>query len=377
MSRMPPVSKDCLNGPGHYFEEGLRKVEPYFDNKRCTIKAKHYPGVGTTVLDYFVLRFPQFPKQYFELHLANNRIAVNTEVVGPDYVLQEDDVLTYLVHTHENDIFDLKVDIVYESEDIVVVDKPSSWPVYPIGNFRYNSLIYILMKEYGYTDLRPIHRIDAPTSGCAILAKKHGVSGKLQNHFRSRNTKKEYLALVDGKFFDTETVCEDPLDSFKISPRRLMRITGEKSAKTIFNLLSYHQSTNTSLVSCVPVTGRTHQIRLHLQNLGYFIVNDYLYNERDYEEERTDLNKEKLLAALANMEIPDKEPGKILFNDSFTDKLCLKCLNKDIFPPSTIRTMCLHSLKYTLGDLSFECALPSWAENPESARNSGLPSWAC
>ena len=159
----------------------MRKVEPYFDSTRSYISAKQYPGVGITVMDYFVLRFPAFTRKFFELNLANNQIAVNTEVVEPDYILQEGDVLTHLMHKHENFVLDLKVDIVYETEDILVVDKPSSWPIYPIGNYKYNSLTYILLREYGYTDLRTVHRIDAPTSGCCILAKKPGVTGQIQN----------------------------------------------------------------------------------------------------------------------------------------------------------------------------------------------------
>ena len=85
-----------------------------------------------------------------------------------------------------------------------MVDKPSSWPVYPVGNFKFNSLQFIMLREYGYRDLRTVHRIDAATSGICILAKKNGVTGKLQKYFREGVTTKQYLALVDGCFSEGE-----------------------------------------------------------------------------------------------------------------------------------------------------------------------------
>jgi len=367
-SSLPPVSKDCLNGPEYYFEDGVRKVEPYFDCIKSYISEKQHPGPGVGVLDFFDSRFPSHTRKYFELNLANKQIAVNAEAVEPDYVLKDGDVLTHMIHKHENDVLDRKVDIIYETDDILVVNKPPSWPLYPIGNYKFNTLQFILMREHGYTDLRTVHRIDAPTSGVCIMAKKPGVSKTLHKFFLEKQTKKEYLALVDGKFSDIEIVCEEPLDSFKISPRKMIKFTELKSSKTIFNLISYNPASNTSLLSCVPVTGRTHQIRLHLGKLGFYIVKDGLYNPRELEEERTDLNKEELLLALARME-DEERPQVNIFSSEYKHKYCLRCQSNDIIPFFKPSYMCLHSHKYSLGDqYVFESSLPFWAENPDLAR---------
>lgn len=367
-SIMPPVTKECLNGPKYYFENGMRKVEPYFDSARSYISERQYPGTGLNVIDYYMTRFPAFSRKYFELNLANKQIAVNTENVDAGYVLNEGDVLTHLMHKHENDVLDFKVDFVSETDELLVVNKPPSWPIYPIGNYKFNSLTMILMREHGYTDLRAIHRLDGPTSGICIMAKKPGVAGKYQKFFTEKKTKKEYLALVDGKFYDKEIVCEEPLDTFKISPTRLFKTTELKLSKTIFNLISYNPSNNTSLVSCVPVTGRTHQIRLHLEKLGFFIVNDSLYNPRDFGEERTNINKDELEAALARMG-DGEAPENNIFKSEFKHKFCLKCQSNDIIVPFEPSVMCLHSHKYSLGDeYVFESSLPAWAENPNLAR---------
>ena len=373
---MPAVSRECLSGPSYVFKDGQRRVEPYFDCIRSYISEKQWPGSNITVADYFANRFQAFPRKYFEILIRNNRIAVNTEQVEPDYVLKTGDVVTNLMHKHENVVNDLKIQTIFENEDFLVVNKPRSWPVYPIGNYKFNTLIYILLREGGYSDLRTVHRIDAATSGICILAKKPGVTAKLQKYFQEKKTKKDYLALVDGKFELGETVCDFPLTYYKISPRKIIRESSPKSARTIFRCLSQDSQTNTSLLLCSPVTGRTHQIRLHLAHLGFFIVNDALYNERDFEEERTDLPQDIIDSLLLRMEKNDVPKTMNMFHsgEEFKDKLCIKCQDPAIFPPSKLQpAMCLHSFRYSLSnDFSFQSPLPSWAERPEEVRGSEL-----
>lgn len=367
-SGMPSVSKDCLNGPEYYFEDGLRKVQPYFDCIKSTITKRDFPGPGVNVIDYFYSRFPSFQRTFFELNLANQQIAVNTEVVDPNYVLKDGDVISSLLHKHENDVLDAQVDIVVDTDELLVVNKPSSWAVYPTGNFKFNTLQYILMKERGYKDLRPIHRIDSATSGICIMAKKPGVAGSFHNYFMNKEIKKEYIALVDGKFPEAEIVCDVALDTFKISPKRRAERSDLKPSKTVFNLLSYNPANHTSLVRCVPVTGRTHQIRLHLESMGYYIVYDTLYNPRDLEKERTSLNQNELQLALKRMG-SNELPSENIFTSEYKHKYCLHCQSDNIIPKSRPSYMCLHSHRYSLGDeFVFECSLPAWATSPGIVR---------
>ena len=376
---MPAVSRECLSGPQYVLQDGLRKVEPYFDCIRCYISESQWPGAHMALADFFAMRFPAFPRKYFEILIRNNQISVNTEKADPEYTLKEGDVVTSLMHKHENFVHDLKTQKIFENEDFLVVDKPRSWPVYPIGNYKFNTLIYILQREEGYSDLRTVHRIDAATSGICILAKRPGVTAKLQKYFLDKETKKDYLALVDGHFDLGETVCDEPLTYFKISPRKILKQNSPKSARTILRCLSYDRDTDTSLLLCSPVTGRTHQIRLHLAHLGFFIVNDALYNPRDYEEERTDLPRAGLESVLLKMENNDIIPKTSLFSSGddvggFKDPFCLKCQNPSMFPPSNVSTpMCLHSYRYSLRtDFSFQSSLPSWAESPREVRSARL-----
>jgi 23S rRNA-/tRNA-specific pseudouridylate synthase len=80
--------------------------------------------------------------------------------VDPEYIVREGDVITRLAHVHESPVLDEEVGIVHEDDQLVVVDKPASWPVHSCGNYRLNSLVYILARDLGYRDLRPIHRLD-------------------------------------------------------------------------------------------------------------------------------------------------------------------------------------------------------------------------
>jgi len=362
---MALVTSECLSGPSYKFESGLRKVEPFFNCLSTTAAEDKYPGTNIKLADYFTIRFPAFTRRYFEILIKQNQIVVNTEHVDPDYVIRNGDVISHVFHQHENDIIDSKVDIIYENEDFVVVDKPSSWPVYPVGNFKFNSLQFIMLREYGYRDLRTVHRIDAATSGICILAKKNGVTGKLQKYFRERSTTKQYLALVDGCFREGEVVCEEPLTYWKISPKRLIRESSPRTAKTVFRRLSYDPASHTSLLLCVPVTGRTHQIRLHLASLGHFIVNDSLYNEMDFENERTEIPQEKLKKVLDEMENNVNARPILDTSRQFSHQYCVKCQAPDIFPNQQPSSMCLHSYKYSLGDdFHFESRSPDWAKSP-------------
>jgi 23S rRNA-/tRNA-specific pseudouridylate synthase len=80
--------------------------------------------------------------------------------VESGHIVRENDVISRLVHVHESPVLDEAVRIVHEDEEVLVVDKPASWPVHPCGNYRLNSLVYILGRDRGYRNLRPIHRLD-------------------------------------------------------------------------------------------------------------------------------------------------------------------------------------------------------------------------
>ncbi|XP_039699818.1 pseudouridylate synthase RPUSD2 isoform X2 [Pteropus medius] len=188
----------------------------------------------------------------------------------------DNDFLRNTVHRHEPPVTAEPIRLLAENEDVVVVDKPSSIPVHPCGRFRHNTVIFILGKEHQLKELHPLHRLDRLTSGVLMFAKTASVSERIHEQVRDRQLEKEYVCRVEGEFPAEEVTCKEPIlvVSYKVGVCRVD--TRGKPCETVFQRLSYNG--HSSVVRCRPLTGRTHQIRVHLQFLGHPILNDPIYN---------------------------------------------------------------------------------------------------
>ncbi|XP_021258118.1 RNA pseudouridylate synthase domain-containing protein 2 [Numida meleagris] len=283
----------------YYFEGGLRKVRPYYYDFRTYCKGR---WVGRSLLHVFSTEFRAQPLAYYRAAARAGRLRLNEEPVQDlDVVLKNNDFLRNTVHRHEPPVTAQPIQILVENDEVVVVDKPSSLPVHPCGRFRHNTVIFILGKEHNLKELHTIHRLDRMTSGVLMFAKTVEVSKRIDEQVRERQLEKEYVCRVVGEFPEHEVVCEEPIlvVSYKVG---VCRVDPKgKSCKTIFQRLSYNGKS--SVVKCLPRTGRTHQIRVHLQYLGYPIVNDPIYNMEAWGPEKGKGGKigktdEELLKAL-------------------------------------------------------------------------------
>ncbi|XP_060118214.1 pseudouridylate synthase RPUSD2 [Heteronotia binoei] len=258
----------------YYFEGGLRKVKPYFFDFQTYCKGR---WVGRSLLDVFRAEFRSQPLEYYRAAASAGRLRLNEQPVRDLRVmLKNNDFLQNTVHRHEPPVTAQPIEFLEENEEVVVVDKPSSLPVHPCGRFRHNSVIFILGKEHNLKELHTIHRLDRLTSGVLMFAKSAEVSKRIDEQIRERQLEKEYVCRVLGEFPEAEVTCEEPIlvVSYKVGVCRV-DLKG-KACKTVFQRLSYNGKT--SVVKCFPYTGRTHQIRVHLQFLGHPIVNDPIYN---------------------------------------------------------------------------------------------------
>ncbi|NXL87366.1 RUSD2 protein, partial [Alectura lathami] len=283
----------------YYFEGGLRKVRPYYYDFRTYCKGR---WVGRSLLDVFSTEFRAQPIAYYRAAARAGRLRLNEEPIRDlDIVLKNNDFLRNTVHRHEPPVTAQPIQILAEDDEVVVVDKPSSLPVHPCGRFRHNTVIFILGKEHNLKELHTIHRLDRMTSGVLMFAKTVEVSKRIDEQVRERQLEKEYVCRVVGEFPEQEVICEEPIlvVSYKVG---VCRVDPKgKSCKTIFQRLSFNGKT--SVVKCLPRTGRTHQIRVHLQYLGYPIVNDPIYNMEAWGPEkgrggRIGKTDEELLKAL-------------------------------------------------------------------------------
>lgn len=257
-----------------YLEGGLRKVRPYYFDFETYCKGR---WVGKTLLQVFSSEFRAEPIEYYLAAAEAGRLRLNEEPVRDlNIVLKNNDFLRNTVHRHEPPVTAQPIKILEETDEMVIVNKPSSLPVHPCGRFRHNTVIFILGREHNLKELHTIHRLDRMTSGVLMFAKTGAVSKTIDEQVRERQLEKEYVCRVCGEFPDGEIVCEEPIlvVSYKVG---VCRVDPKgKSCKTVFQKLSYNGKS--SVVKCFPHTGRTHQIRVHLQFLGHAIVNDPIYN---------------------------------------------------------------------------------------------------
>lgn len=205
-------------------------------------------------------------------------------------IVKNGDVISHTLHRHEPPVTGKPISIVHEDEGMIVINKPAGIPVHPAGRYNYNSVIEIMRAERGNGwNPMPCNRLDRLTSGVMFIAKHKKAAEELGSKIMGRTIRKEYVARVKGEFPEGEIVCEQPL--LQISPKlglNRVRATG-KSARTVFRRMAYYppgvgekgsESDGYSIVRCLPLTGRTHQIRVHLQFLGHPISNDPIYSNQ-------------------------------------------------------------------------------------------------
>ncbi|KAL6477981.1 hypothetical protein MHYP_G00138160 [Metynnis hypsauchen] len=299
--RNPGVSfsQEHFAETSYYFEGGLRKVYPYYFDFKTYCKGR---WIGKTLLEVFSSEFRAEPLDYYAKAVKDGRIRLNEIPVDDlNITLKNNDFMRNTVHRHEPPVIGRSLEVLVDDGEVVVVDKPASLPVHPCGRYRHNTVIFILGKEKGLCGLHTVHRLDRLTSGVLLFARTLEVSKKLDQMVRDRQLEKEYVCRVEGEFPDGEVVCEEPIlvVSFKVG---LCRVDPKgKDCRTVFQKLSYNG--RSSVVRCLPLTGRTHQIRVHLQFLGFPILNDPIYGSSAWGPNRgkgglVGMNDEELLEAL-------------------------------------------------------------------------------
>ncbi|KAL7738931.1 hypothetical protein ACLKA6_016931 [Drosophila palustris] len=269
----PGFSEERFEETSYYTENGLRKVYPYFFTFTTFTKGR---WVGEKILDVFSREFRAHPAEEYKRSIEAGTLQVNNEKVPVDYRLKHNDLLANTVHRHEVPVTSQPIQIVHMDEEILVVNKPASIPVHPCGRYRHNTMIFILAKEFNLKNLRTIHRLDRLTSGLLLFGRTSEKARQLEQQIRNRQVQKEYVCCVEGDFPDGIIECNEPIEvvSYKIG---VCKVSPKgKDCKTTFKKIS--QTGKYSIVQCKPLTGRMHQIRVHLQYLGYPIVNDPLYN---------------------------------------------------------------------------------------------------
>ena len=226
--------------------------------------------------------------------IKNGDILVNDSKIKPSYKVKQGDKITINnVKTDTEDItpWDYPLDIVFEDDDIIIINKPSGMVVHP-GNGNKDHTLVNALKSYtdklsdinGVERLGIVHRIDKDTSGLIMIAKTNKAHEILGEYFKEHSIKREYIALLCGIFpHDTATI-DAPIGRDEKNRLR-MTVTPNNSKKAITHLeVLKRYKAGYTLVKARLETGRTHQIRVHAKYIGYPVYNDPVYSNKSTDD---------------------------------------------------------------------------------------------
>ncbi len=235
-------------------------------------------GEWKTVFDFLQERFPQIEAETWLLRMKKGQVVDETgrrlDALSPYRVGA---CLFYYRELESETPIPFAEEVLYEDEHIVVVDKPNFLPVIPAGRFLHETLLVRLKKQGKREALVPAHRLDRETAGAILFSRNEKTRGHYSALFQNRRVRKVYEAIApaapQSHFPVTRRSRIVPGDPFF----RMKEVAGEPNAETRIDVIE--QMDELALYRLLPLTGRKHQLRIHLAALGIPIVNDRLYPE--------------------------------------------------------------------------------------------------
>ncbi len=236
-------------------------------------------------LDVYLSKVLDISRSQADKMIKNKEVLVNGEEVKNGKILKIGDEIS--VNHNFDETFeaeDMDLDIVYEDDDVIVVNKANGVVVHPALGNLHGTLVNGLMAHAKLSDLngeyRPgiVHRIDAYTTGLLMVAKNNKAHEILASELAAKKTYRKYVALVWGKIMNDTGVIDAPIGRSKKDRKKMAVVSGGKEAITHFKVLKRFE--DATLIELQLETGRTHQIRVHMDYIGHPVVNDPVYGKR-------------------------------------------------------------------------------------------------
>lgn len=236
-------------------------------------------------IDKYLMNNTSYSRSKIQKMIDNENILVNDKVVKSSYIVKENDIIT--INEEEDDINivpeNIPLDIVYEDDYLLVVNKPSGMVVHPApGNYSgtlVNALMYHCNKLSSVNgNIRPgiVHRIDADTSGLLLVAKNDMVHNDLAKQIETKSVTRKYICLVHGVIMEDTATIDAPIGR-DINNRKKMCVTCDNSKEAVTHIRVLERYKDATLIECILETGRTHQIRVHMNYINHPVVNDPVY----------------------------------------------------------------------------------------------------
>lgn len=232
-------------------------------------------------------QFNQFSRSHLQKWIEDGNVRVNGQPVKPKYKLAVGDQVAIEPEAPQKvDLTPEKVplDIVYEDDDVIVVNKPQGMVVHPAPGHPDHTLVNALLYHSPLStingEFRPgiVHRIDKDTSGLLMVAKNDLAHRSLSAQLKAKTNQREYVALVHGVIKQDAGTIDAPIGRSKKDRKKQAVVSDGRHAVTHFKVL--HRFRHYTLVSCRLETGRTHQIRVHMKSIGHPLAGDPLYGPR-------------------------------------------------------------------------------------------------
>ncbi len=253
---------------------------------------KHFnvdENTGKIRLDLFVANNTEISRSLASFLISKGDVIVNDEVAKPNYKVKIGDKIsiksldrpTLKVKAEE-----MNINIVYEDNDVIIVNKESGVVVHPAAGAPsgtvVNGLMYLSKNLSAVNDeFRPgvVHRIDKNTSGLLMFAKNDAAHLSLSEQLQAKTTTRKYIAIVHGLIPEDKLIIDAPIGRDQ-NDRKKMTVTAKNSKEALTNVKVLKRYNDYTLIECELTTGRTHQIRVHLRFAGYPIVGDPEYGRR-------------------------------------------------------------------------------------------------
>ncbi len=241
---------------------------------------------GSRLDSYATSRCPQLSRSHVQRLIEDGLVTVNGRASKSGYKMQSGDRIEVEIPLPQPiapQPEDIPLSIVYEDDDMLVIDKPAGLTVHPAPGHSEHTLVNAILAHCPALSIngsiRPgiVHRLDKDTSGLMMIAKNDAAQRDLSNQIKSRSVLKQYTVLVHGHLLPEEGVIEAPIGRDPSARKRMAIVASGRAARTRYSVLKYFKGY--TLLEVTLETGRTHQIRVHMSATGFPVVGDAVYGK--------------------------------------------------------------------------------------------------
>jgi len=266
---------DCIKRATVSLPGSIPTVKTY----KLSVKERYN---GLTILDFYCNAMPNIEWKIWKEKIESGNLTVDGESTKIDKIVKTGEKTKHFTKPQTEPNINTNIELIEWNDDFIVINKPAPLPMHSGGRFDKNTLIEILKTAFPNENFKLAHRIDANTPGIVVIARNSEAANEIIQQFKYQSVQKEYLVLVEGIINENSFILKESI-SKTLTPGGGRKISEDgKKATTKINILKRYRDKDQTLLSVIPQSGRTNQIRIHLANIGHAIVGDKGYKNPTY-----------------------------------------------------------------------------------------------